>query len=36
MTDENTIPEKAKTFLGRKLAESQTKLKKTKTKEKNY
>ena len=35
MTDENTISEKVKTFLGRKLAESQTKLKKLKRKRKN-
>ena len=34
MTDENTISEKVKTFLGRKLAESQTKLKKLKRKRK--
>ena len=35
MTDENTISEKVKTFLGRKLSESQTKLKKLKRKRKN-
>ena len=34
MTDGNTISEKVKTFLGRKLAESQTKLKKLKRKRK--
>ena len=34
MTDENTISEKVKAFLGRKLAESQTKLKKLKRKRK--
>src|SRR5207244_2291747 len=34
MTDENTISEKVKTFLGRKLAESQTNLKKLKRKRK--
>ena len=34
MTDENTISEKVKTFLGRKLAESQTKLQKLKRKRK--
>src|SRR2546426_4298034 len=35
MSDENKISEKVKTFLGRKLAESQTKLKKLKRKRKN-
>src|SRR5207245_2016894 len=34
MTDENTIPEKVKTFLGRKLAGSQAKLKKLKRRRK--
>ena len=36
MTDGNTISEKVKTFLARKLAESQTKLKKLKRKRKKY